>query len=86
MHAGIETTTSFIQNIVLALITYPQCQKKAQEEIDRVLGATRIPALVNNDNFPYLRAFVEEVFPRYFFQKLLLYANFSKSSFRDYAR
>ena len=64
--AVIETTTSFIQNIVLALITYPQCQKKAQEEMDRVVGATRIPTLADYDNLPYLRAFVEEVFPRCF--------------------
>jgi len=61
MDAGVETSTSFIQNIVLAFLTYPECQKKAQEEMDRVVGGARMPTLEDYEELPYLRAFVEEV-------------------------
>ena len=61
MDAGIETSTSFIQNIVLAFLAYPECQKKAQEEMDRVVGGARMPTLEDYEELPYLRAFVEEV-------------------------
>jgi len=62
MDAGMETTASFIQNIILALVAYPECQRKAQEEIDRVIGATRMPTLADYEDLPYLRAFVDEVY------------------------
>jgi len=42
MDGGIGTTAAVIHNIVLALIAYPECQKKAHEEIDRVVGSARI--------------------------------------------
>lgn len=61
MDGGVETTTSFIQNVVLALVSYPEVQKKAQEEIDKVIGAARMPALEDYQELPYLRAFVDEV-------------------------
>ena len=61
MDGGVETTASFVQNLVLALITYPECQKKVQEEMDSVVGAERMPTLADYDDLPYLRAFVEEV-------------------------
>lgn len=61
MDAGAETAASFIQNIVLALITYPELQQKAQQEMDRVVGAGRMPTLEDYDSLPYLKAFVEEV-------------------------
>lgn len=61
MDGGIETTTAFIQNIALALVSYPDCQLKAQEEIDRVVGSARMPTLADYADLPYIRAFVEEV-------------------------
>lgn len=36
--AGTETTTQTLQFAVLDLIRYPEIQKKAREELDRVLG------------------------------------------------
>ena len=61
MEGGIGTTAAVIQNIVLAMIAYPECQKKAQEEIDSVVGSARMPTLADYDDLPYLQAFVKEV-------------------------
>jgi cytochrome P450 len=41
---------------------YPEVQKKAQSELDTVVGTGRLPLLGDRDNLPYLRALVSEVF------------------------
>lgn len=40
---------------------YPEVQKKAQEEIDRVLGTSRIPKVADRASLPYIDAVVKEV-------------------------
>jgi len=61
MDAGAETTASFIQNLAIALVAYPECQKKLHEEMDRVIGVARMPVIEDYEQLPYLRAFIEEV-------------------------
>jgi len=61
MDAGAETSTSFLQSFVLALLSYPECQQRIQTEIDAVIGSGRMPNLTDYDELPYLRAFVNEV-------------------------
>jgi cytochrome P450 len=61
MDAGAETTASFVHNIVLAFLSYPECLKHAQKEIDLVIGSSRLPTMEDYDKLPYLKAFVEEV-------------------------
>jgi cytochrome P450 len=39
---------------------YPEVQRKAQEEIDRVLGAGRLPKMTDRANLPYIEAVVKE--------------------------
>jgi len=41
---------------------YPETQRKAQAEIDRVIGNDRFPTLVDMSNLPYTEALVKEVF------------------------
>ncbi|KAJ7880590.1 hypothetical protein B0H14DRAFT_2259888, partial [Mycena olivaceomarginata] len=43
LETGSDTTSSFLQSLVLALVVYPDAQKKAQQEIDRVVGEYRMP-------------------------------------------
>lgn len=62
MDAGVETTTSFLQSFILALMNNLDAQEKGQKEIDKVIGTDRWPTLDDYDNLPYIRAFVEEVF------------------------
>jgi cytochrome P450 len=45
----------------VALSQHPEVQKKAQEELDRVVGHDRLPTFEDRPNLPYLNAVVSEV-------------------------
>lgn len=45
----------------LAMILYPEVQRKAQEEIDSVVGTRRLPSFDDRGNLPYVDAIVKEV-------------------------
>ncbi|EEB91183.1 hypothetical protein MPER_10497, partial [Moniliophthora perniciosa FA553] len=53
-------TASTLGWLVLAMVRFPETQRKAQEELDNVVGRTRIPTLDDMENLPYLRAIVKE--------------------------
>jgi cytochrome P450 len=40
---------------------YPEIQTKAQEEIDRVVGDSRLPSMLDQPNLPYVNAVISEV-------------------------
>jgi cytochrome P450 len=40
---------------------YPEIQRKAQVEIDKVIGNGRLPTHLDEDEFPYLQAVLKEV-------------------------
>lgn len=40
---------------------YPDVQKKAQDELDRGVGRTRLPDFNDRDNLPYINAVVREL-------------------------
>ena len=61
MDAGAETSASFLQGFVLALLSYPEFQQRIQTEIDTVVGSSRMPNLVDYEKLPYLQAFINEV-------------------------
>ena len=42
------------------MVTYPDVQKRAQEELDSVVGRTRIPTFADLPHLPYIRAMVKE--------------------------
>ena len=41
---------------------YPEVQKKAQEELDRVVGSARLPEFEDRESLPYLNALIKELF------------------------
>ena len=43
------------------MVLNPDVQKRAQEEIDRVVGTSRLPEMADRDNLPYINAVVKEV-------------------------
>ena len=47
---------------MLAMIAYPDVQKKCQEELDRVIGRSRMPTFRDKESLPYIRATVRESF------------------------
>lgn len=46
-------TVSSIQTFFLAMTLYPEVQRKAQEEIDRVLGPGHLPRVYDRKRLPY---------------------------------
>ena len=42
---GVDTTLAVITRFVMSMILYPETQRRAQEEIDRVTGGHRLPTL-----------------------------------------
>lgn len=57
---GADTSVSTMNAFFLAMSMFPDVQRKAQEEIDRVIGSSRLPTHADRDNLPYTNAIVEE--------------------------
>ncbi|PFH52584.1 hypothetical protein AMATHDRAFT_74066 [Amanita thiersii Skay4041] len=63
LYAGAaDTTVSAIYSFFLAMTLYPEVAKKAQEEIDSVVGGDRLPTYADRDSLPYVDALIKEVF------------------------
>ncbi|KAL6793714.1 cytochrome P450 [Trichoderma sp. SZMC 28013] len=58
--AGAETTVSTIKAFFLGMVLNPDVQRKAQEEIDRVVGSDRLPEASDEENLPFVRGVVME--------------------------
>ena len=59
--AAADTTVITLTAFTLAMIRFPHVQRKAQEEIDRVIGrGTRLPTVSDRDSLPYTAAIVQE--------------------------
>ncbi|KAF8583927.1 cytochrome P450 [Ramaria rubella] len=48
-----ETTSLTSRTFVLAMLLHPEAQRKAQAELDAVLGGVRLPAFSDRNNLPY---------------------------------
>jgi len=51
-----------LETFFLAMLHHPDVYRKAQEEIDRVIGNERLPDLTDRDSLPYLGALVLELY------------------------
>lgn len=61
LEAGSDTSASFLQNANQLLVAHPEVQKKAREELDRVIGPDRLPLPEDAENLLYVNAIIEEV-------------------------
>ena len=43
------------------MLHYPDIQKKAQAEVDKVVGSSRMPEFSDMDSLPYVTALIKEV-------------------------
>ncbi|TFK43282.1 cytochrome P450 [Crucibulum laeve] len=59
---GADTTVSAISSFFLAMALHPEVGRKAQSEIDTVIGYDRLPTFADRENLPYVDALVKEVF------------------------
>ncbi|EJD39955.1 cytochrome P450 [Auricularia subglabra TFB-10046 SS5] len=60
-----DTTASTVLAFVLAMVRYPEVQKKAQEELDRVVGPDRLPDFGDRKALPYVEATIRETYRKY---------------------
>ncbi|EGN98514.1 hypothetical protein SERLA73DRAFT_169465 [Serpula lacrymans var. lacrymans S7.3] len=58
---GSDTTVAAIHSFFLAMTLFPDVQKKAQAEIDSVIGTNRLPTIADRQDLPYINAMVLEV-------------------------
>ncbi|RYO98326.1 hypothetical protein DL764_007127 [Monosporascus ibericus] len=59
--AGSDTSSSTLITFILACCAFPEALVPAWEELDRVVGPHRSPSWEDEDNMPYVKAFVKEV-------------------------
>jgi hypothetical protein len=59
--AGVETTSTTLTWIFLYMARNQHVQEKLAEEIDRVVGQSRLPSLSDRPNMPYTEAVIHEV-------------------------
>ncbi|KAL4967701.1 cytochrome P450 [Aspergillus stella-maris] len=58
--AAADTTALTLTAFTAAMIFFPSVQRKAQDEINRVVGNCRLPNFDDRDNLPYINAMVKE--------------------------
>ncbi|KAF8488636.1 cytochrome P450 [Russula emetica] len=59
--AGAETTSTTLSWWMLAMIAFPKVQRRAQAEIDAVVGRDRLPTFDHTPRLPYVQAIIREV-------------------------
>jgi cytochrome P450 len=60
MKGASDTSSSIILAAVQAFTKWPEVMRKAQMEIDSVMGEDRSPVWTDYDNLPYVAAAVKE--------------------------
>ncbi|KAJ3489884.1 hypothetical protein NLI96_g1811 [Meripilus lineatus] len=58
--AGSDTTWATLKTFVLLMVLNPDKQRKAQNELDTVLGGARLPNFSDRDSLPYLECVLWE--------------------------
>ncbi|KAI0061731.1 cytochrome P450 [Artomyces pyxidatus] len=59
--AGADTTSAGISMFFLMLLMHPDVQKRAQAELDAVVGRERMPTYEDRPNLPYIEAVCKEL-------------------------
>ncbi|KAJ2919376.1 hypothetical protein MD484_g987, partial [Candolleomyces efflorescens] len=59
--AGLDTTLATTLGFFLAMMVNPEAQKKAQAEVDSVVGTARLPSITDRSSLPYVRSILTEV-------------------------
>ncbi|KAF8599138.1 cytochrome P450 [Ceratobasidium sp. AG-I] len=60
IEAGSDTTSGWLQTLVLSMVAFPEAQKKAQAELDEVVGQDRAPNPEDFPRLPYIQAVIKE--------------------------
>lgn len=60
LKGGSDTTASTLSSWLQAMVLYPEVQKKAQAEIDDIVGEKRLPTWSDYASMPYVATLVKE--------------------------
>jgi cytochrome P450 len=59
--AGSDTLKSTLEWFTLAMTAHPAVQRRAQDELDAVVGHGRVPRVGDRAHLPYVSALIREV-------------------------
>ncbi|KAF5372139.1 hypothetical protein D9758_005076 [Tetrapyrgos nigripes] len=59
--AAHETTATSMMWFIFSMVLFPHIQTRAQEELDKVVGRSRLPSFADLKHLPYIHAIVKEV-------------------------
>ncbi|KAH7131541.1 cytochrome P450 [Dactylonectria estremocensis] len=60
LEAGSDTTAATLYGYILALLVWPDVQRRVQEEVDHVVGPGRLPTMDDYDDLPFVRCCIKE--------------------------
>ncbi|KAF8547893.1 cytochrome P450, partial [Imleria badia] len=58
----LKNIAATLQTFLLTMFMFPEKQKKAQEELDHVVGTERLPTFDDRPSLPYIEAIISECF------------------------
>ncbi|KAF8639539.1 hypothetical protein AX17_001444 [Amanita inopinata Kibby_2008] len=58
--AGSDTTVALLESWLLAMVMFPEVQRRAREEVDSAVGAHRLPDFCDRAALPYIDAMISE--------------------------
>ncbi|KAH9977451.1 cytochrome P450 [Russula compacta] len=58
--AGADTTFTAVHLFLLSMVLHPECMRKAQEELDTVIGLDRLPEYSDRASLPYIEGILQE--------------------------
>lgn len=58
---GAETTATMLKWWALAMVAFPEAQRRAHAELDAVIGRGRVPTFADAPRLPYISAVIREV-------------------------
>ncbi|KAM0239281.1 hypothetical protein ACHAPO_003252 [Fusarium lateritium] len=67
--AGADTTWATCVIFVLNMVLHPEIQRKAQDELDAVIGPGKLPEFSDRSSLPYIEHIVQEIY------RTVVYAN-----------
>ncbi|KAG6375513.1 cytochrome P450 [Boletus reticuloceps] len=64
-HTSMQLRRKHLNVFVLAMVLFPEAQKRAQKEIDTVVGSDRLPNFSDRPSLPFVEAVLRETFRWY---------------------
>ncbi|GJJ15722.1 hypothetical protein Clacol_010000 [Clathrus columnatus] len=59
--AGIDSTDGILLQFLFTMLLHPEIQKRAHDELDKVVGPDYLPSLDDKKNLPYIQAIYNEM-------------------------